>query len=127
MLFSHRFGSVETLARAEHWLTELGFQVVKSVEPAHDRSRLTLNVDFSKASAALALIDSIERSDPRGWPANSTPSRALQGKESHPVACPQGHHDQKSCTPICWHSHEETSPADPVSSKVREYMLSRWE
>jgi hypothetical protein len=127
MLFSHRFGSVETLARARQWLTELGFEVVKNDEPSHDVSRLTLNVDFSKASAALALIDSIERSDPEGWPAYSTPSRTRHSSAFHPAGCALGHLDTKSCSPICWHSHEETSPADPVSSKVREYMFSRWE
>jgi hypothetical protein len=127
MLFSHRFGSVETLARAQQWLTELGFDVVKNDEPSHDASRLTLSVDFSKASAALALIDSIERSDPEGWPAYSAPSRTPHKAMSHAAACPIGHHDSNSCTPICWHSHEETSPADPVSTRVREYMLSRWE
>jgi hypothetical protein len=127
MLFSHRFGSVETLNRAQHWLTELGFEVVKNSEPAHDVSRLTLSVDFSKAAAALALIDSIERSDPEGWPSHSSPSRTPHDKPSQPAICAHGHHDHKSCTPICWHSHEDTSPADPVSSKVREYMFSRWE
>jgi hypothetical protein len=127
MLFSHRFGSVETLNRAQNWLTELGFEVVKNDEPAHDVSRLTLNVDFSKASAALALIDSIERADPNGWPAFSTPSRTLHGKHTGPAGCPLGHEDQRSCSPICWHPGEETSPIDPVSTSVREYMLSRWE
>ncbi len=83
MLFSHRFGSVETLSRAQYWLTHHGFEVVKTDEPSHDVSRLTLNVDFSKASAALALIDSIESSDPEGWPANSTPSRSLHMHSAH--------------------------------------------
>ena len=127
MLFSHRFGSVETLTRARNWLTELGFEVVKTDEPSHDVSRLTLNVDFSKASAALALIDSIERSDPEGWPAYSSPSRTSHGNKSQPDIRAHGHHDHTSCTPICWHPREETSPGDPVSSKVVEYMFSRWE
>jgi hypothetical protein len=127
MLFSHRFGSVETLSRALGWLTHHGFEVVKSDDPSHDVSRLTLSVDFSKASAALALIDAIERSDPEGWPANATPSRTLRGQSSPPGACISGHKDHKSCTPICWHGGEETSPVDPVSTKVREYMFSRWE
>ena len=127
MLFSHRFGSVETLARAEHWLTELGFQVVKSVEPAHDRSRLTLNVDFSKASAALALIDSIEQSDPEGWPSFMTLPKTLHHHDAHTL---HGHHDPEHGprhTPIHWQKPEEPTSNDPVSSMVSEYMLSRWE
>jgi hypothetical protein len=127
MLFSHRFGSVETLARAQYWLTRHGFEVVKADEPSHDVSRLTLNVDFSKAAAALALIDSIESSDPEGWPANATPSRSVRGHGSHSGSRVHGHHDQKSRTPICWHPREEAGAADPVSSKVAEYMFSRWE
>jgi hypothetical protein len=127
MLFSHRFGSVETLNRAQSWLTELGFEVVESDEASHDVSRLTLSVDFSRASAALALIDSIERSDPRGWPGNTTPNGSPGANPSPRSTCSQGHHDRKSCTPICWHPGEESTPVDPVSSAVREYMFSRWE
>lgn len=127
MLFSHRFGSVETLSRAQYWLTHHGFEVVKTDEPSHDVSRLTLNVDFSKAAAALALIDSIESSDPEGWPANSTPSRSLHMHSAHSRNQTHATTPVKAGTPIHWHAREDSSPADPVSSKVREYMFSRWE
>jgi hypothetical protein len=127
MLLSHRFGSVETLSRARYWLTQLGFEVAQTDEPSHDVSRLTLNVDFSKASAALALIDSIERSDPEGWPANTTPSKSLHAHPSHAGTLPDSLHAAKAGTPIHWQRRDETSLADPVSSKVVEYMLSRWE
>jgi hypothetical protein len=127
MLFSHRFGSLETLSRAHYWLTRHGFEVVKTDDPAHDVTRLTLNVGYSKASAALALIDSIERSDPEGWPGISTPSRTPRFREMQAKPQARGRHSEHSSTPIHWHHHEETSPADPVSSRVREYMFSRWE
>ena len=127
MLFSHRFGSVETLSRARYWLTRHGFEIAQTDDPSHDVSRLTLNVDFSKAAAALALIDSIESCDPDGWPSNTTPSRSLHAHESHAKLDPHEYHSHRACTPIHWHHHEGTSPADPVSSRVREYMLSRWE
>jgi hypothetical protein len=127
MLFTHRFGSVETLSRAQYWLTHHGFEVVPPADPAHDVARLTLNVEFSKTSAALALIDSIENADPRGWPSNTTPSRSLHAHSAHEPNPHQGEHARKAGTPIHWHSGEEASPADPVSSKIREYMFSRWE
>jgi len=127
MLFSHRFGSVETLTRAKNWLTHHGFEVVNANEPSHDVSRLTLNVDFSQASAAFALIDSIERSDPDGWPSYSTPPRSIHSHAPHADTCSQGHHDHRSCTPICWHPREEAALSDPTHSKVAEYMFSRWE
>jgi hypothetical protein len=127
MLISHRFGSVETLSRAQYWLTRQGFEVVPPGDPAHDVSRLTLRVDFPKASAALALIDSIESSDPQGWPSNLTPSRKRLAHPSQEAIHPQGEFASKPGTPIHWHSGEETSPADPISSKIREYMFSRWE
>jgi hypothetical protein len=127
MLFSHRFGSVETLSRARYWLTRHGFEVVKTDDPAHDVTRLTWNVDLSKASAALALIDSIEQSDPEGWPGFSTPSKILHGHRSHSKTMARGRQSRGTSTPIHWHHYEESSPADPVSTRVREYMLSRWE
>jgi hypothetical protein len=125
MLFSHRFSSVETLSRAQYWLAHHGFEVVKADQPSHDPSRLTLHLDFSQASAALALIDSIELSDPEGWSAHAT--RLANELSSQSGECSQGHRDLKSCTPICWHPREEAIEADPVSSKMAEYMFSRWE
>ena len=127
MLISHRFGSVETLSRARYWLTRHGFEVAKTDDAAHDVSRLTLNVDFTKASAALALIDSIESRDPEGWPGISTPSRTLHGHELGAHSPSKARGSERPSTPIHWHHHDETSPADPVSSRVREYMFSRWE
>ena len=127
MLLSHRFGSVDTLSRARYWLTRHGFEVAKTDDANHDVSRLTLNVDFSSASAALALIDSIELSDPDGWPGFMTPPRTLHGHEPQADSPAGGPLRAQATTPIHWYHHEETSPADPVSSRVREYMFSRWE
>lgn len=127
MLFSHRFGSVETLSRAQFWLTHHGFEVVSPDEPSHDACRLTLRVGISQASAALALIDSMEQSDPEGWPANTTPPRSLHGHEAVVEAKVFGEQSSTPGTPIHWHAHEASSPADPVSTRVREYMLSRSE
>ena len=125
MLFSHRFGSVETLARARYWMDRLGFEVAPPDPASHDVSRLSLNVDFSQAAAAFALIDSIERSDPKGWPGFMTPTATLHAHEPHNGrhTCDRG----PSTEPIHWHKREEQAPADPVSCKVCEYMLSRWE
>jgi len=127
MLFSHRFGSVETLTRARNWLTHHGFEVVKADASSHDVARLTLNVDFTQASAALALIDSIESADPDGWPSNSTPLRSSQAHAPDGETCSNGHRDRRSCTPICWHPREEAALMDANHAKVADYMFSRWE
>ncbi len=127
MLFSHRFGSVETLSRARYWMNRLGFEIAPTTDEHHDVSRLSLNVDFSKAAAAMALIDSIEASDPEGWPGFMTPTRNVRFRPD----AQHGHSlDEKSApvrTPIGWHHRDEANTVDPDSSKVVEYMLSRWE
>jgi hypothetical protein len=125
MLLSHRFGSVETLSRARHWLTSLGFEVAPSYSESHDDCRLSLNVKFSEASAALLLIDSIEGSDPEGWPGFMTRSKTIHHHADHSL---QTHFEHgPTCTPIHWQKSDEAIPADQVSRKVSEYMLSRWE
>ncbi len=125
MLFSHRFGSVETLSRARYWMDRLGFEVAPPDPTSHDVSRLSLSVNFSQAAAAQALIDSIERSDPNGWPGHLTPPTALHGLDRHEA----GHTCDRapSTEPIHWHKREEAATADPHSCKVCEYMFSRWE
>jgi hypothetical protein len=127
MLFSHRFGSLESLSRARYWMTRLGFEVVPMDPETHDIARLSLNVNFSQASAALALIDSIEASDPEGWPGFMTPPKTIHARRTHAA------HDLRESTysparsPIHWHPREDATSHDPASSKVSEYMLSRWE
>jgi hypothetical protein len=127
MLFSHRFGSVETLSRARYWMDRLGFEIAPVDDDSHDVSRLSLNIDFSRTSAAMALIDSIEASDPNGWPGFMTPSRKLEG--AHELLLSQSDNESPSParSPIHWHHRDEESATNPDASKVAEYMLSRWE
>jgi hypothetical protein len=127
MLFSHRFGSVETLSRARYWMTRLGFEIAPANPNSHDVSRLSFNIDFSQASAALALIDSIEATDPDGWPGITSPSKKFRSEKSHVSPSLEVIPHDPERTPIHWHRRDDSSSADPVSSKVCEYMLSRWE
>ena len=124
MFFSHRFGSVETLSRARYWLTRHGFEVASTDPESHDASRLSIRVDFSQAAAAMALIDSIEHSDPEGWPGYLTPTRSFPGREAR-TSDHQAHEPARS--PIHWHRRDDSTSADPESHKVCEYMFSRWE
>jgi hypothetical protein len=127
MLLSHRFGSVETLSRARHWLTSLGFEVAAFDPRSHDVSRLSLKVDFAQAAAALALIDSIEQSDPEGWPGFLTSPKTIHHHAAHMIPNCFDHEHGPTKTPIHWEKPEETASTDQVSRKVSEYMLSRWE
>jgi hypothetical protein len=127
MLFSHRFGSVETLSRARYWMTRLGFEIAPNNVDSHDVSRLSLNVDFTKAAAAMALIDSIEASDPEGWPGIRTPLRSLRARHDSIASESADGRPSPERTPIHWHRRDDVVSADPHSSKVAEYMFSRWE
>jgi hypothetical protein len=127
MLFSHRFGSVETLSRARYWMNRLGFEIAPNNEESHDVSRLSLNIDFTKVSAVMALIDSIEASDPEGWPGFWTTKHKFHARhESNPVSSTDGR-PEPARTPIHWHHRDDAVSTDPDSTKVAEYMLSRWE
>jgi hypothetical protein len=117
MLFSHRFDSAETLSRAKFWLNHHGFEVVKSDGPSHDPSRLVMSVAFSKAAAALALIGSIENSEPRGWPLLDAASEA--STDDRPTL--------KNGTPIHWEGRNEAAFEHEDCRKISEYMFSRWE
>jgi len=127
MLFSHRFGSVETLSRARYWMTRLGFEIVPTNPDSHDIARLSFNIDFSQASAALALIDSIEGTDPEGWPSMMSQTKKFRAEKSHASPGLDSSSQGPARTPIHWHKRDDTHLADPESSKVSEYMLSRWE
>jgi hypothetical protein len=127
MFLSHRFGSLDTLARARYWLIRHGFEVTSTESESHDVSRLSLKVDFSQMSAALALIDSIEQSDPEGWPGFLTPSKTIhaRGDQGAHHLWDDAHGPSRS--PIHWVKAEDSPPADPAIRKTTEYLLSRWE
>jgi hypothetical protein len=127
MLFSHRFGSVESLSRARYWMNRLGFEIAPNNEDSHDVSRLSLNVDFSKAAAAMALIDSIEASDPEGWPGFTTPTRKFHASHDKNSAETKEGRPASARSPIHLHLRDDVASADPHASKVVEYMFSRRE
>ena len=133
MLFSHRFGSAETLTRAQYWLTHHGFEVVPNGRPgsrclpAHPQRRLL-------EGRGRPRPDRLDRAfRPRGMaPGIPTPvpdsvARQLDpGRRAHPNDARPAN-DGGAGTPIHWHSRRGTDAADPLSSKVVEYMFSRWE
>jgi len=127
MLFSHRFGSAETLSRARYWMTRLGFEIAPTDPASHDVSRLVYQVDLSQASAVQALIDSIEGTDPEGWPGFMTPSPRVRRDKGHAPSAFDAIAPDPERTPIHWQGRDDAATADPVCSRVREYMLSRWE
>jgi len=125
MLLTHHFGSVETLDRARQWLTHLGFEVANSDSPEHDRTRLVMNVDLSRVSAALALIDSVERADSLGWPGFHDLPTTLRAHGGHASEHPAPPSSTRATAPIHWQAHHEPPPVDPHCCKVCEYMFGR--
>jgi hypothetical protein len=126
MWLTHRFGSVETLERARYWLTQRGFEVARSDSPEHDETRLAMSLDLSEVSAALALIDSIERADSKGWPSvfdRPTTLHLQAGDKANPKELGPG----VATSPIHWQAHLEHHSGDPAVCKICEYMFSRWE
>ncbi len=126
MLFSHHFSSPETLNRARYWLTWHGFEVKeprRSTDGLDQSHWLALSIRFSEAAAVRSLIGSIEHSDPNaGAGASSSKRWAIDAPSG---AAPLGS-VAPSGTPIHWHSPDDSS-RDATTSKVAEYMFSRWE
>ncbi len=118
MLLTHRFDSVQTLTRAHFWLTTLGFEVTKCDTSRPDRPALSMILDRPRATAAQAVIDSIEHSDSAAWP---------ELHQEWTVAVKSASGSTAKSTPVAWHSREDHSADELISHKVCEYMLSRWE
>jgi hypothetical protein len=125
MWLTHRFGSVETLERARYWLTQHGFEVARSDFAEHDETRLSMSLDLSEVSAALALIDSIERTDSRGWPGLFELPTTLHLHAGDSQTPPKELGPGLATSPIHWQSHLEHPSSDPTCCKICDYMLSR--
>jgi hypothetical protein len=127
MFLTHRFGSVDTLDRARYWLTRHGFEVAHSNSAEHDETRLVMSLGLSEVSAALALIDSIERTDSQGWPGLFDPPKTLHSHRAHSHRHPEELASSTATTPIHWQGRHEHPSTDPHSCKVCEFMFSRSE
>jgi hypothetical protein len=127
MLLTHHFGSVETLERARHWLTQNGIEIAKSESPEHDATRLVMRLDLAQVSAALALIDSVERSDAHGWPGFHERPTKLHAHPAPSQKLAEEQASMKATSPIHWEPHHDAPPSDPANYKVFEYMFTRWE
>jgi len=127
MFLTHRFGSVDTLDRARYWLTHHGFDVALANPAEHDETRLAMSLDLSQVSAALSLIDSIERADPQGWPGVFDLPKTLHAHGARAKRRPEELTSNTATTPIHWQAHEEHPSSDPLCCKICEYMLSKWE
>ena len=125
MFLTHRFGSVDTLDRAKFWLTRHGFEVANSNPGEHDETRLAMSLDLSQVSAALALIDSIERTDAKGWPGHYDRPKALQAQGARSRKHPKESTSVTATTPIHWQSHHEHPSTDPTCCKICEFMFGR--
>jgi len=125
MFLSHRFNSLDTLDRARFWLTRHGFEVARPNPAEHDEMRLAMSLDLSQVSAALALIDSIERTDSHGWPGLQDLPTKPQLREARARKHPEGPTSVTTTTPIHWQAHHEHPSTDPTCCKVCEFMFSR--
>jgi hypothetical protein len=125
MFLTHRFGSVDTLDRARYWLTHHGFEVAQPNPEEHDETRLALSLELSQVSAALALIDSIERTDSRGWPGLHDRPKTPHGHRARSRNRPEQPTSVTATTPIHWRAHHEHPSTDPTCCKICEFMFSR--
>jgi hypothetical protein len=124
MLITHRFGSTDAFCRARYWLTKNGFAPeIREASPEAAPS-LTMKVDFAQASAAIALMNSLDRAEADGWPGVSTTHARWM---DDPFTVANDSPSTSSASPIAWNGREPAAFIDPSARAVSDYMFSRWE
>ncbi len=98
---THRFHSVQTMARAQEWLGQIGIPADRIEVSSTGLPSMTVQTDFSRLPEVELVINAAEMTDPEGWPSLGTPG------DFHAIAIdvapPPAAQDQSHTTPIGWH------------------------
>ncbi len=98
---THRFHSVQTLARAQEWLGHIGISPDRIEVTSTGLPSLTVQTEFSRLPEVEMVINAVELTDPDGWPALGSfgPTAPMQFAAA-PASTP---HDRVETSPIGWH------------------------
>jgi hypothetical protein len=66
---THRFHSVETLARAQDWLGRIGIAADRIEVSSTGLPSMTVQTEFARLPEVEMIINAAELADPDGWPA----------------------------------------------------------
>ena len=67
---THRFHSVQTLARAQEWLGQIGITPDRIEVSSTGLPSMTVQTEFSRLPEVEMVINAAELTDPEGWPAH---------------------------------------------------------
>lgn len=98
---THRFHSVQTLARAQEWLGQIGISADRIEVSSTGLPSMTVQTDFSRMPEVEMVINAAELTDPDGWPAHD----ALGSFTPVQIAATptSGEHERVHTSPIGWH------------------------
>jgi hypothetical protein len=95
---THRFHSVQTMARAQEWLGQIGIPADHIEVCSTGLPSMTVQTDFARLPAVEMIINAAEMTDPEGWP-----SWGASGHFEIAVAPPPAVEERLHTTPIGWH------------------------
>ncbi len=98
---THRFHSVQTLARAQEWMGYIGIPGDRIEVSSTGLPSMTVQTEFSRLPEVEMVINAVEMTDPEGWPALGDFNAGEPFRiEAAPEAMP---HDRVNTSPIGWH------------------------
>jgi hypothetical protein len=78
MYFTRHLARPESLTRARHWLTQLGFKPHQIATHMNGSPRITLSIHPNEWAEVSLLLGAVERADSTGWPGFWEQSRHSQ-------------------------------------------------
>ena len=98
---THRFHSVQTLARAQEWLEQIGITPDRIEVSSTGLPSMTVQTDFSRMPEVEMVINAAELTDPEGWPAHDEFGTFAPMQIA--AAPPGESHEHLHTSPIGWH------------------------
>lgn len=126
MYYTHHFASQATLDRARSWLLELGFPPSSLEVHTAGIPRISVAVEPARVSEVELLIDSLELSDPHGWPGLWEVAHQVHVNPPYVEAVELAHPQTSAATAIGWHPHDAPLGAAGDDDRVGEAMRRRW-
>lgn len=122
MYFIHHFAHLKSLARAQEWMSYLGFgpcelQVHPSATPW-----MTVSIDAAQRAEVQLLINALERSEPNSFPSFWDLGRRPALAVRHVRTDAPESSERPKASSIGWHPPDAESGYDPDLQRIRDAM-----